>query len=93
MSELITEMQVQKRNGSYEDVSFDKILRRVKNLGSNIEPSLSINYTPLVIKVIDQLYDGIDTTSIDELTAEQELCNDTKIRDGTLDGLEPPRYR
>ena len=31
--------------------------------------------------------------SIDELTAEQELCNDTKIRDGTLDGLEPPRYR
>ena len=76
MSELITEMQVQKRNGSYEDVSFDKILRRVKNLGSKIQPSLSINYTPLVIKVIDQLYDGIDTTSIDELTAEQcaALC-------------------
>jgi len=76
MGDFLNEMQVQKRNGNYEEVSFDKILNRVKNLGTNIKPPLSINYGPLVIKVIDQLYDGINTTSIDELTAEQcaALC-------------------
>jgi ribonucleoside-diphosphate reductase alpha chain/ribonucleoside-diphosphate reductase subunit M1 len=30
-----------------------------------------INYTNLVIKVIDQLYDNISTTKLDELSAEQ----------------------
>jgi len=30
-----------------------------------------VNYTTLVIKIIDQLYDGIPTTKIDELTAQQ----------------------
>ena len=32
---------------------------------------ISINYTALTMKVIDQLYDGITTTQIDELTADQ----------------------
>lgn len=63
-------MRVKKRSGEYEDVSFDKILARVKNIG--VEAGIvSINYTALVIKVIDQLYDGIPTTKIDELMSEQ----------------------
>ena len=76
MGDFLSEMQVTKRDGSSADVSFDKILNRVKNLGNNVKPTLSINYTPLVIKVIDQLYNGINTTQIDELTAEQcaSLC-------------------
>jgi len=63
------EMHVTKRNGSKEIVSFDKILTRIKNKGQ--EANIKINYTTLVMKVIDQLYDGISTTKIDELTAEQ----------------------
>jgi ribonucleoside-diphosphate reductase alpha subunit len=64
-----TEMLVTKRSGSTETVSFDKILRRIKRIGR--EANLQLNYTSLAMKVIDQLYDGISTTQIDELTAEQ----------------------
>jgi ribonucleoside-diphosphate reductase alpha chain len=63
------DMRVTKRNGSVEIVSFDKILNRIKKLG--MESNININYTSLVVKVIDQLYDLISTTKIDELSAEQ----------------------
>ena len=63
------EMRVTKRSGKLEDVAFDKILDRVKKLGQ--EASIHINYSSLVMKVIDQLYDGIPTAKIDELAAEQ----------------------
>lgn len=75
------EMHVTKRNLSREVVSFDKILQRIKKIGKcannpcsliNDSGSLSnINYTSLAMKVIDQLYDGITTTQIDELSSEQ----------------------
>lgn len=65
----MSDMRVTKRNGELEDIAFDKILNRVKKLG--LEANIQINYSALVIKVIDQLYDKIDTTKIDELTAEQ----------------------
>lgn len=64
-----SEMFVTKRNGETEIVSFDKILTRIKNIGQ--QAGIQINYTTLVIKVIDQLYDGISTTKIDDLLAEQ----------------------
>ena len=64
-----TEMRVLKRNGELQDVAFDKILNRVKKIG--MEATININYSSLVIKVIDQLYDKIPTSKIDELTAEQ----------------------
>lgn len=63
------EMRVIKRNGELEDLSFDKILNRIKVLG--LEAGIHINYQSLVIKVIDQLFDKIPTSKIDELTAEQ----------------------
>ena len=71
-----TEMRVLKRNGTLEDIAFDKILNRVKKIG--IEANININYSSLVIKVIDQLYDKIPTTKIDELTAEQCASLSTK---------------
>ena len=64
-----SEMRVTKRNGKLQDVSFDKILERVKKLGH--EAGVTINYSALVMKVIDQLYDTIPATKIDELAAEQ----------------------
>ena len=63
------EMRVLKRDGSIETVAFDKILTRVRRLGN--EANLKINYTSLAMKVIDQLYDLISTTKIDELCADQ----------------------
>jgi ribonucleoside-diphosphate reductase alpha chain len=63
------EMNVTKRSGAVEIVSFDKILHRIKTIGT--EAGVKINYTSLAMKIIDQLYDKISTTKIDELTAEQ----------------------
>jgi len=63
------EMNVKKRNGTFETVSFDKILQRMKRIGKEV--NIKVNYTALAMKVIDQLFDGISTTKIDELTAEQ----------------------
>ena len=62
-------MRVLKRDGVIEIVSFDKILRRIKTIGQEV--GIKINYTQLAMKVIDQLYDKISTTKIDELTADQ----------------------
>lgn len=66
---MMNDMRVTKRNGELQDMLFDKILNRVKKLGK--EAKIQINYSSLVIKIIDQLYDTISTTKIDELTAEQ----------------------
>jgi hypothetical protein len=63
-------MQVIKRNGKVVEMSFDKILHRIKIIGKecNIQ---NFNYSALAMKVIDQLFDKIETSKIDELLAEQ----------------------
>jgi len=63
------EMLVTKRDGKTEVIAFDKILRRIRTLGNEV--NIKINYTSLVMKVIDQIYNNISTTKIDELSAEQ----------------------
>ena len=63
------DMYVLKRSGELEIVSFDKILKRIKTLGNEV--NIKINYTALAMKVIDQLYDKISAIKIDELTSEQ----------------------
>jgi ribonucleoside-diphosphate reductase alpha subunit len=79
------EMRVTKRNGELQDIAFDKILERVKKLGQ--EAKININYSSLVMKVIDQLYDKIPTSKIDELAAEQCASMSTLNPDyGTLAG-------
>lgn len=68
------EMHVIKRNGQIVPVLFDKILGRLKNLGihdKRFEHKLKVNYTKLVVKVVDQLFNGIETSKIDELCAQQ----------------------
>lgn len=66
----VSEMYIIKRNGKKEIISFDKILKRIKNLGKEIGLQ-NIAYAQVTMKIIDQLYDNIETTKIDELTAEQ----------------------
>ena len=70
MSSSSSDMYVLKRNGDREIVAFDKILARLKTLGAQAKIT-AVNYTTLVIKIIDQLFDGIPTMKIDELTAQQ----------------------
>ena len=65
----MNDMRVTKRNGELEEIAFDKILNRIKKIG--IEVKIQINYPSLAMKVIDQLYDKIPTSKIDELAAEQ----------------------
>ena len=78
-----SQMHVKKRDGSFQEVKFDKILARVKKMG--IQAGVSINFSALVIKIIDQIYDCIPTTKIDELTAEQCATQSSQNPDyGTL---------
>ena len=63
------EMFVTNRLGLKEPILFDTILNRIRVLGNMSK--LSVNYHDLVIKVIEQMYDGIHTYQIDELTAQQ----------------------
>jgi transcriptional regulator len=79
------DMRVMKRNGELHTIAFDKILNRIKKIGT--EANIQINYSALTMKVIDQLYDKIPTTKIDELTAEQCAALSTNHPDyGTLAG-------
>jgi ribonucleotide reductase alpha subunit len=79
------DMRVEKRNGELHNIAFDKILNRIKKIGQEV--NIHINYSALAMKVIDQLYDKIPTTKIDELTAEQCASLSTNHPDyGTLAG-------
>ena len=84
MTDADQDMRVIKRNGDHEVIAFDKILARIRNVGRQAGIT-AVNYTSLAMKVIDQLYDGIPTTKIDELTAEQCATMATQHPDyGTL---------
>ena len=65
-------MRVQKRSGDYEDVSFDKILNRMKALSTGEEflYKLSIDPTVIAQKVCSEIYDGVQTCELDTLASE-----------------------
>ena len=58
---------VYKRNNDKEEVSFDKIIKRIKNLSKD----LTINSSILAQKIISGFYDGIKTSEIDEMAAQE----------------------
>jgi ribonucleoside-diphosphate reductase alpha chain len=62
-------MQVIKRSGKREDVSFDKITARVKKLCYGLDPNY-VEPIEIAKKVIQGLYDGVTTTELDNLAAE-----------------------
>ena len=71
-------MTVAKRDGRCEEVSFDKVSQRVGLLCSTIAPPLvNIRRAELIIKVVNQFYDGINTFEIDELVAQQSASMST----------------
>jgi ribonucleoside-diphosphate reductase alpha chain len=56
-----------------EDVSFDKVLNRLKNLSAG----LTIDVTEIAQKVCSRIYDGVKTYELDELAAY--LCSSLSI--------------
>lgn len=64
-------MRVQKRNGQYEEISFDKVLKRIRTLWA-YPPSLSTGISPdeIAQKVCSRIYDGVRTSELDELAAQ-----------------------
>ena len=68
-------MRVLKRSGSYEDVSFDKILNRIQALSDNdeFETRLNIDETLIAQKVVQEIYDGVETSQLDELSAQTSM--------------------
>ena len=62
-------MRVRKRSGELEEISYDKILNRIRKLGMEVD--IHINYSALAMKVISKLQDNISTTQIDEFAASE----------------------
>ncbi|WCL82144.1 ribonucleoside-diphosphate reductase subunit alpha [Saprospira sp. CCB-QB6] len=62
-------MQVTKRDGRKEDVSFDKIMRRIYYLCDGLD-NRYIDVIEISKKVILGLYDGVSTEVLDKLAAE-----------------------
>ena len=73
-------MQVIKRSGSREAVSFDKITARVKKLCYGLN-STYVEPIDIAKKVIQGLYDGVTTTELDNLAAETAATMTTKHPD------------
>ena len=68
-------MLVEKRNGSTEEVSFDKILNRIKLLCSGEEFEEKIDIDPVLIaqKVCTEIHDRVKTSKLDELASETAI--------------------
>ena len=66
-------MNVVKRDGRKELISFDKVINRIQNL-CNKSPSLNnINIIKISQQVVTQIVDNIKTTQLDELSAQ--ICS------------------
>jgi ribonucleoside-diphosphate reductase alpha chain len=66
-------MQVRKRNGNLEDVSFDKVLNRIIKLSDG----LNVNPTEVSQKIINRIYNGVETQELDELASQIAMTSTT----------------
>ena len=62
-------MQVVKRNGEKEDVSFDKVLNRIRKQADGLE----VNPTLIAQRTLARIYDGVKTAELDELAAQLSI--------------------
>ena len=65
-------MKVIKRNVTAEEVSFDKVLQRIRKAAKGLQ----VNADVLSQQVLAQIIDGVHTSELDELTAQvaASLC-------------------
>ena len=62
-------MKVVKRNGELEDVSFDKVLRRIQIAADGLE----VNSTLIAQRTLLRIYDNVKTSELDELAAQLSI--------------------
>ena len=62
-------MKVKKRDGSLEEMRYDKITRRISVFCSDLNLEY-IDPTYVTLKVTQGIYDGISTSELDKLAAE-----------------------
>lgn len=62
-------MKVKKRDGSLEEMRYDKITRRISSLCSDLNLDY-VDPTYITLKVTQGIYDGISSTELDTLAAE-----------------------
>lgn len=62
-------MRVIKRNGNSEEVSFDKVIRRIKSKCMEEPVCKKVDYVSIAQKVCSRIYDGVKTHELDELSA------------------------
>lgn len=60
-------MRVKKRDNTYEDISFDKVLRRIRVLSTDLA---GVDADEIAQKVCSRIYDGVSTSELDELAAQ-----------------------
>jgi ribonucleoside-diphosphate reductase alpha chain len=63
-------MEVVKRNGEYEEISFDKIKNRIRKLCVEHTPLATVDPIMVTQRVIGRIYNRVKTTEIDELSAQ-----------------------
>ena len=75
-------MRVQKRNGEFEEVSFDKILKRIQSLCSG-QGFKKLNIDPSVIaqRVCSEIYDEVKTSELDKLSSQTSISMYSKNPD------------
>ncbi len=74
-------MRVLKRNGKYEDVSFDKVITRIRNIAMNCGGLDGIELDELAQKICSHIFDGVQTSELDELTGRLAASLITKHPD------------
>jgi ribonucleoside-diphosphate reductase alpha chain len=62
-------MKVVKRNGTLEEVSFDKVLTRIQLAAKGLE----VNPTLIAQRTLLRIYDGVKTSELDELAAQLSI--------------------
>ena len=70
-------MKVVKRDGSFEPISFDKVLGRIRKASK----TLMVNPDSLAQQVLARIYDGVKTSEIDELTSQLAVSLSTNHPD------------
>lgn len=76
-------MKIRNRSGELEDVKFDKVTARIEGLSSDLS---GVSSTFLAQKVLANIRDGINTSEIDEITADISASQPSHIDYYTLAG-------
>ena len=74
-------MRVMKRSSEFEEVSFDKVLRRISKLSTGID----VNFHEVAQKVCSRIYDGVHTDQLDELAGN--ICSSLIVDNPDYDTL------